>query len=88
MVKDWDADVARTVNAGDHYGALRAIAVILACRLERASPRDTTPLAGRLQKVLAEIRAEKPPTASALDEITRRRADRLRAASEADSPVG
>jgi len=79
--KDWGGDVVGAVGAGDHVGSLRAMALKLAEDFRDAPPTVSAQVAARLQAVLAELHGAAPvKVVSGLDEIAKRREDRIAAA--------
>jgi hypothetical protein len=76
--KNWGTDVTAAVKAQDHPGALQAMALHLSIAMAASEPNVVAQIAARLQAVLAELHAMSAPKAvSGLDEIAKRRADRL-----------
>jgi hypothetical protein len=78
------AGLVEVAEAGDRLATLRALRATLASTLASADPPQVAALARQLQAVLAEIAALEqaaPQEVDPVDELTRRRADRIAGAS-------
>jgi len=81
-------DLATVVKGGDLRKSLEALRDDLAQAMDDANPAIKAQLAGRLQAVLTQL-ADMPTTqGSALDDLAKRRADRVSDAKPAVAATG
>jgi len=79
--------IAEAAASGDHRAALTAMRDKLAADMDAAPPAVVAQVAARLQSVLAELNGlPVPAEESFLDELERRRAERLSTSKPADAP--
>jgi len=76
------------VAAGDIRASLEALRDRLAAEIEEADGKELAPLAKQLSDVLHRIESLPRKEASRVDDLARRRADRLPGASVSSLPEG